>query len=191
MRLGIGIRHDVVLWRLFSPVAPLGLGCWSFYCVSIHLSPRWGLSHSLRCVSVGAGLVPAQKPLDNNYKSGQPQGLPLHSVNFRLTFNRDSFIIIVAGDKIRGHPCDCRAAVRAILYPWLFFISAARRLAHHIDQFTKPQRGGRCIVHRYTNALKPQRGDRCIISRTYPPNQKRILDYTEHQNAPETQNTPP
>lgn len=43
VKLGIGIRHDIVLWRLYSPVAPLGLGCWSVRCVSIHLSPLWGL----------------------------------------------------------------------------------------------------------------------------------------------------
>ena len=34
--------------------------------------------------TVGAGLVPAQQPRDNSYESGQPQGLPLHSVNFQL-----------------------------------------------------------------------------------------------------------
>ena len=37
-----------------------------------------------------------------------------------LTFAWHSFIIAIARDKIRVHPCDCRAAVRAILYPWLF-----------------------------------------------------------------------
>ena len=38
VKLGIGICHNIVLWRTCSPTTPTGLGCWSVCYVSCLLS---------------------------------------------------------------------------------------------------------------------------------------------------------